>query len=80
MNTVQAIIHDDILTNSRLAKFEDYSAYCDKEFNYNSASDFCEETKLCTIQELKDYIEQMNTYAKEFNDYDVEGNLILEPK
>jgi hypothetical protein len=71
MNTVQAIIHDDILTNSRLAKFEDYEMPDLEEFleRYN-----------CTEQELKDYIEQMNAYAKEFNDYDVEGNLILEPK
>jgi hypothetical protein len=71
MNTVQAIIHDDIITNSRLAKFEDYEMPDLQEFldRYN-----------ITEQELKDYIEQMNNYAKKFNDYDEEGNLVLEIK
>jgi hypothetical protein len=71
MNTVQAIIHDDIITNSRLAKFEDYEMPDLQEFldRYN-----------VTEQELKDYIEQMNNYAKKFNDYDEEGNLVLEIK
>jgi hypothetical protein len=67
MNTVQAIIHDDILTNSRLAKFEDYEMPDLEEFleRYN-----------CTEQELKDYIEQMNNYALEGSIYDSEGNLL----
>jgi len=62
LNRVESIVHDDILELKREVSFDDYEDFCDDENFYN---DLDHNQFICSIDELKAAIKQMNWQSEQ---------------